>query len=165
MSEIQNGANPKDVVIESLELHNPITGEVTIADDPDALVGQWTATKELIRQVYRFKDELERVICEMAGEGPTQTTYLETSQGTIRVQRKNVVKYNNDKLEEAVFLMGENQALKVGIKKVLKPNLTTIRKFLATRQSDKTMETARKLLGESITEQPARPSVTLADTK
>lgn len=165
MAEITNGVNPEDVVLSELEIHNPITGEVVVADDPDALVGQWMATKELIRQIYRYKDEVERVLVEMAGEGPTKTTYLETEQGTIKVQRKDIVNFDNEKIEEAVFLMGEANAMKNGIKKVFKPNLTTLRKFLATKQSDKTMETARELLGQSMSERPAKPSVTLADNR
>tara|TARA_B110000444_G_scaffold239436_1_gene253857 strand:- start:10791 stop:11285 length:495 start_codon:yes stop_codon:yes gene_type:complete len=162
MSELSNGVNPEDQVITEREFLNPITGEVTIANDLDALVGQWNATKDLIRQIYQFKDELERVIVDFAGEGPTNTTYLETQNGTIKVTRKNIIKYNNEKLEEAVFLLGDEEAGRVGIKRTLKPNLTTLRKFLSTRQTDKTTERARELIRESMTEQPAKPLVTLS---
>lgn len=166
-----NGSNPNDKVVdhenEVRVIANPVTGE-EVELTASVLVNAWTETKNYIRQLYRFKDLVERNLVELTGPplDGGRTAYLNTENGKLKIQKKDTTTWDQRVLKEAVFILGPIESESLGIRTEYKPHLGKLRSFLNTEQGDDSLKKAKELIIEAKTVRELKPIITLvADNK
>lgn len=141
------------------ELYNPLTGEVIEFSSPDSLVENWLSLDDQIKTLSNLKRLVdEGIIMLTERQADSKTARFACRAGTLKVQFRDIVKYDQEKLAEANELVGAD---KFGglFKTEFKPQARPLGKFLGTTHTDPTMEAARLLIKEAQVVNPSKPSI------
>ena len=141
------------------ELYNPLTGEVIEFSSPDSLVENWLSLDEQIRALSNLKRQVdEGIILLTERQTESKTARFAGMAGTLKVQFKDTVSYDQDILHEANELVGPAKFREM-FKTEFKPQARQLGKFLGTTHTDPTMEAARILIRDAQVVRPAKPSI------
>ncbi len=141
------------------ELYNPLTGEVIEFSSPDSLVENWLALSDQIKKLSSLKREVESGILMLTDQPEnSKTARFAGMAGTLKVQFKDTISYDQEMLREVKELIGSRKFGEV-FKTEYKALARQLGKFLGTTHTDPTMEAARLLVKDAQAVKPAKPSI------